>query len=264
MSSILWDKIVFGPIHSRRVGVSLGINIMPISGKVCSFDCIYCECGWNKDGKKNQHIPTLEEIENAIKNRFAELSKEGIIVNSISFTGNGEPTLHKNFPEIIDLTINYRNLYLKDSQISVFTNSTFLHKEEVRNALMKIDNPILKLDAGNNELITLINQPNKSYDIDEVTENMKLFNGNFIIQTLFLKGENNGKNIDNTNQENTNQWIKKVIEVHPREVMAYTLDRETPSNTLKIATYEEIEQITKPLVEAGIKVQINAPKNEQN
>lgn len=258
MSTILWEDITFGPIHSRRVGTSLGINLLPIKGKICSFDCVYCECGWNKDGKQNTKLPDLEDIKKAIETKFKEVNSKNIKVDSISFTGNGEPTIHPNFPEIIDYVIELRNKYLLGAEISVFSNAMHIDKPAIREALQKVENPILKLDAASNNLAYKINQPQGNYDVEKVVANMKLFNGNFIMQTMFLKGETEKGSVDNTIESNVEEWRKIVLELKPRKVMVYSFERETPSKGLIKATVEEMKQISAPLIEEGIVVQINA------
>lgn len=258
MSTILWDDITFGPIHSRRVGTSLGINLMPANGKICSFDCVYCECGWNKDGRKNLVIPSYEQVAAALEKKFKEVHGQGIKVDSISFTGNGEPTLHPDFPKIIDCTIALRDKYLHGAEISVFSNATRIGDAAVREALMKVENPILKLDAAFTDLAKRINQPQGPYDVAEIVENMKLFDGNFIMQTMFLKGVVPAGSVDNTTAENAEAWRKIVLALRPRKVMAYSFERETPSPGLVKATVEEMTAIAAPLMEQGIDVQINA------
>lgn len=256
MSTILFNDIIFGPIKSRRLGNSLGVNLLPRYGKWCSFDCIYCECGWNKDGKADNKLPTKEEVFEAMEAKMEALSQEGTEVNTITFSGNGEPTLHPNFPEIIDFTLRMRDKYFPSAVVSVLSNATQIVKEEVRNALMKVDNPILKLDGATDTFVEKIDRPNKGYTVAQIIENLKHFNGNFILQTMFLRGEVDGETIDCTNPEEVSRWVEMAIGLNPREVMMYTLDRETPAQNLTKVTAAEMEQIAKPLIERGIKVQI--------
>jgi len=256
MSTILWQGIVFGPIHSRRLGSSLGINLLPSSGKVCNFDCIYCECGWNKDGRTTDRLPSFDEIRSQMESALTSLHNSGESIDTITFSGNGEPTLHPDFPEIIDLTISLRDRLFPDSKISVLSNSTTAHREEIRTALMKTDNPIMKIDGGDESLIAQINKPSGSYSRKQVLDALGRFEGNFILQTMFLKGTVDGINIDSTEPENVERWIQTVKELRPREVMIYTIDRETPSESLTKVTVEEMETIAGRLRQEGFTVQV--------
>ena len=256
MATILFNEIVFGPIKSRRLGSSLGVNLLPKFGKWCSFDCIYCECGWNKDGKKDTTLPTKEEVYQALSDRLHQLSQEGTPVDTITFSGNGEPTMHPAFADIIDFTLQLRDKLYPSAKVSVLTNATQLGKHEVRDALQKIDNPILKIDSPIEELVEAINIPNEAYSLSGTIENIKLFNHNFILQTMFLKGTVDGNVIDCTNAEHVQKWRDLVRELAPREVMMYTIDRETPAKDLQKVTLEEMQAIAAPLVAEGFNIQI--------
>ena len=254
--TILFNQIVFGPIKSRRLGNSLGINLMPLNGKFCSFDCIYCECGWNKDGKNDQKLPTKEEVFSEMERRFNELKNEGINIDTITFSGNGEPTTHPEFPAIIDKTIELRDKFFPNAAVSVLTNASRIGNDKVRAALMKVTNPILKIDSGLEEYIRIIDNPQGNYSLADTIDNIRKFNGDFILQTMFLKGTVDGKYIDTTNPEVVSHWVKIALDLKPREIMMYTIDRETPAQELAKVTVAEMEEIAKPLVEAGLKVQI--------
>ncbi len=256
MATILFHHIIFGPIKSRRLGNSLGVNLLPKDGKICSFDCIYCECGWNKDGRADNVIPPKEAVFEQMRSTFGRLHDEGTPVDTITFSGNGEPTLHPDFPEIIDFTLKMRDEYFPKAAVSVLSNATMIWKKEVREALMKVTNPILKIDSGLEEYIRIIDQPVGEYSLEKVIENLRLFEGNFILQTMFLKGVVDGRLIDSTAPESYEPWQKIALDLRPREVMMYTLDRETPAAGLKKVTAEEMEAIAAPLKAAGLKVQI--------
>ncbi len=256
MSTILWQGIVFGPVKSRRLGNSLGVNLMPANGKVCSFDCIYCECGWNKNGKGNQAIPTLEAVKSALTSQLEKHKEEGTAIDTITFSGNGEPTLHPQFPHIIEHTIQERNRLFPNAKVSVLSNATRIGEPAIREALKRVDNPILKIDSALEEWVKLIDNPAAGYSLKKTIENLKLFNGNFVLQTMFLRGEQNGIKFDSTEAVNTEPWIGLVRELKPREVMMYTIDRETPNSSLKKVTVEEMERIAKPLIDDGFFVQI--------
>lgn len=256
MSTILFNEIVFGPIKSRRLGNSLGVNLLPKFGKWCSFDCIYCECGWNKDGKKDTTLPTFQQVEEALSNKLHKLSQEGTAVDTITFSGNGEPTLHPDFAKIIDLTLSLRDKLYPSAKVSVLSNATKIADVTVREALKRVDNPILKIDSPIEQMVNAIDRPNQAYSLKETIENLKLFEGNFILQTMFLKGTVDGVNIDCTNDEHCSKWQDLVRELKPREVMMYTLDRETPAQGLEKVTVQQMEAIAEPLIKEGFKIQI--------
>lgn len=244
-----FEDIVFGPIHSRRLGSSLGVNLLPAHGKLCNFDCVYCECGWNRDGVNDRRLPALAEIEAAMRAKFPVAGH----VDSITFSGNGEPTLHPNFPEVVDLTLRLRDEFLPSAKVSVLSNATMLAKEAVRNALMTVDNPILKLDAPYTEAVRSINRPKGAYEVAELVENLKKFDGNFILQTIFFKNLEAGY----LTEEFLNDWYSIVREVCPREIMVYTIDRETPMKNLGKYSLEEMRIFVEPLLKEGFNVKIS-------
>ena len=247
-----FDEVVFGPIRSRRLGSSLGVNVLPTKGKLCNFDCIYCECGWNKDGVSDKRFPRLAEVEAALEKRLAELAQEDLPVDSITFSGNGEPTINPDFAAIVDATVRLRNKFYPSAKISVLSNATMLDREEVFEALKKVDNPILKIDASSDELIARINKPQGVYSLSKVIARLKSFEGNFVLQTMFLRsGEFNAQEADALTA-----WIEIVRELKPREMMVYTIDRETPDKTLRKYSVEEMQEFVRPLVDDGFNVQI--------
>jgi len=255
MATILFEEIVFGPIKSRRLGISLGINLAPKHGKVCNFDCIYCECGFNKDGKKDNLIPQREEVATAIEETLRNYSGEKI--DTITFSGNGEPTIHPRFPEIIDDTIRLRNIYAPQAKISVLTNGSRIGREGVREALLKIENAIIKIDSAIDQTARLIGRPHYSYSVSDVTKELAPFKGRYVLQTMFLRGEFEGIVIDNTTQQELHAWYGIVAIAEPREIMIYTIDRETPAKNLQKVSVEEMERIAAPLKEKGIKVSVS-------
>lgn len=254
MSTILFDEIVFGPIHSRRLGISLGMNLLPYDGKVCSFDCIYCECGYNKDRRTKSPLPSRENVKLALEDKLQSLEKENIILDVITFAGNGEPTLHPQFADIIDDTIELRNKYVPKAKISVLSNAMHISKENVFNALKKVENNILKLDSAILATVKLIDCPaSPSYSIEKQVELFKRFEGNFILQTMFLRGSHNGKIVDNTTEEEISAWLDVVVETQPKEVMIYTIDRETPEKNLEKVSLEKLNEIAQKVEDLGIK-----------
>jgi len=258
MSTIIFPAPIFGPIHSRRLGVSLGINLLPPDGKLCSFDCIYCECGYNANFKAKQPIPTREEVREALEKRLQDMVENGPKPDVLTFAGNGEPTLHPHFPEIIEDTIELRNKYFPNAKVSVLSNSTLIVKEKVRKALMLVDNNILKLDTISMDYIKEVDRPMGKYSVDKIIENMKKFNGHIIIQTMFMKGLSpNGINVDNTSDDYVLPWLKVVKDLNPQQVMIYTIDRETPDQKLLKATHEELERIADLIKKEGLSVSVS-------
>ena len=246
------EETVFGPIFSRRLGSSLGINLLPVNGKICTFDCIYCECGWNKDGRDDTRLPKAAEVRDALETKLKQLLKDGIPVDSITFSGDGESTINPDFPQIIDDTLALRDQYYPSAKVSVLSNATQVHRPEIFAALCKVDNPIMKIDAPTNDLIEKINKPAPGYDVNRVVEALKQFNGDFILQTMFLKS----KDFDSSSPEVLNGWMDIVRLLNPREVMAYTIDRPTPEEGLQKFTYEKMKAFLDPLIQEGFCVQI--------
>lgn len=247
-----FDEIVFGPIRSRRLGSSLGVNLLPSKGKLCNFDCVYCECGWNKDGRSDGRFPELQDVEAALEEKMSKASSEGIPVDSITFSGNGEPTIHPDFPKVIDITLRLRDRYFPEAKVSVLSNATMIGRKDVAEALMRVDNPILKLDAPTDELIQKINKPAGSYKVADVVENLRRFDGKFVLQTMFLRSPE----FDTVSPEALTAWMDIVRELKPREVMVYTIDRETPDKSLGKYTVEEMTEMVRPLLEEGFDIQI--------
>lgn len=245
---------MFGPIHSRRVGRSLGINLLPREAKVCTFDCVYCECGGLKRGASAHRLPTLDEIREAVQGRFSELAAAGQGIDSISFTGNGEPTLHPDFPAIIDLTLEARDRWFPQAVVSVFSNATRLDRKEIVSALMKVDNPILKIDCALDDMAEVMNRPHKGYSVARTVELMKAFDGNFVMQTMLVKGPV----VDNTTPAALDAWRNIVRELHPREVMLYSVSRDTPVAGIEKVDATALAQAASPLVAEGFNIQINA------
>ena len=254
MSTILFSEIVFGPVHSRRLGTSLGINLLPYDGKLCSFDCIYCECGLNKDFRTKTKLPDRQSVQLALKDKLLSLKNDGVILDVITFAGNGEPTMHPNFDSIIDDTIELRDKYYPNSKISVLSNGMHLDKPRVIDALKKTDNPILKLDSALEKTIRIIDRPNSpSYSVARQVERYKKFGSNFILQTMFIKGEFEGNQIDNTTDEEISAWLELISDLKPREVMIYTIDRETPVKGLEKVSIEVLQKIAEKVERLGIK-----------
>lgn len=255
MSTILFHEIVFGPIHSRRLGSSLGMNLLPYDGKLCSFDCIYCECGYNENFRTKTKLPARENVKAALEDKLIQLQKENTALDVITFAGNGEPTMHPQFAGIIDDTIELRDKYYPDTKISVLSNAMHAGKEKVFNALKKVDNNILKLDSAIPDTVRLIDRPNSpEYSVEKQIELFKRFEGNFIMQTMFLRGSHDGKVVDNTTEKEISAWLEAVRATNPREVMIYTIDRETPEKNLEKVSVEDLKRIGERVKELGIDI----------
>jgi wyosine [tRNA(Phe)-imidazoG37] synthetase (radical SAM superfamily) len=259
MPTFLFDKTIFGPVISRRLGVSLGINLLPNDSKLCSFDCIYCECGWNpKKRDKKAILPTRLRVSTLLREELLKMDKESLNPDVITFAGNGEPTLHPEFAGIIDDTIQIRNELCPDARIAVLSNSTMLHKASVVEALKKVDDNILKLDSGITETILLLDQPVGKFDLRKVINQLKQFEGELIIQTMFIRGKFNGQIIDNTIETELKAWKNLLNEIRPKSVMIYTFARDTPTNDLHKVPVEDLVTIAASVKkELGLNVQVN-------
>lgn len=253
--SVLYDNFIFGPIRSRRLGLSLGINLLPVDCKLCSFNCIYCECGWTLGGQRprfNDKKAVLAMLESVL----GDMVKEGTPPDVLTFAGNGEPTMHPDFEEIVDGVIALRDRLCPNAKVSVLTNATMLHRESVRRALGRVDNPILKLDSAFDKTAQLIDKPLGNYSIAKVVEQMKLFGGECIVQTMFLRGAFEGQRVDNATEEEIAAWLKLVEEIAPRSVMVYTIDRDTPAPNLEKVPIEELRAIAERVRALGIECSV--------
>lgn len=252
MSTVIYPSPIFGPVHSRRLGVSLGINLLPEDGKLCTFDCVYCECGFNKERRPKKGFPSRKEVCEALENKLKEMQSDGVAPDVLTFAGNGEPTIHPQFANIIDDTCRLRDTYFPDAKISVLSNSTQILKPQVFEALKKVDNNILKLDTVDMDYISRVDRPTGHYDLNGLIERMKEFKGKCIIQTMFMKGSVDGKEVDNTSDAFVMPWLEIVKEIAPSQVMIYTIDRETPAHGLEKATHEELDRIVSLLQKEGL------------
>ena len=251
---MLFNEIAYGPIHSRRLGTSLGMEIMPLEHKLCTFNCVYCECGWNTP-VSHPKLPTREEVKAALEAKL----QEGIQLDVITFSGNGEPTLHPDFLGIIEDTCALRDKYCPEAKVSVLSNSTQLGRSDVVQALRLCDNRILKLDAATDEMMHRIDLPvNEQLDVATLVRWLGQFNGDFILQTCFLRGEHNGQTIDNTTSEQLDAWYRAVETLRPKQIMMYVIDRKTPEEHLEKIPREEMERIAAPLIAKGYDVIISA------
>ncbi len=250
---MLFTDIIYGPVRSRRLGISLGVNLLPLHSKLCNFDCIYCECGWNENNRTEKpRFNSREDIRTALEVTLAKMQSEGALPDVITFAGNGEPTIHPEFEDIIDDTIALRNRFAPQAKVSVLSNATQLHREDVCRALHKVDNPILKLDSAIDATAHLINKPCGNYSVEEVVKNMAKFGREFVLQTMFLRGEYNGEKVDNTTEREFLAWAAVVESLRPRSVMVYSIDRATPCQTIEKVSREELDKIADRVRALGI------------
>ena len=282
MSTVIYPSPIFGPIHSRRLGISLGINLQPADGKVCSFDCIYCECGFNSDHRPTLSRPSRQLVAQKLEEQLQKMVADKQLPDVLTFAGNGEPTSHPHFAEIIDDTIRLRDQYCPQAKVCVLSNATMTHRPQVHDALMRVDDNILKLDTVNPDYIRLVDRPVGHYDVRQIIDNLKAFHGHVIIQTMFMRGTFNvptssarfdlqvkewsmvngqwsmvnGQwsmvNVDNTGEAFVGPWLEAVKEIQPQQVMVYTIDRETPAHGLLKATHEQLDAIRDRVIALGI------------
>lgn len=252
----LYDNIIFGPVRSRRLGLSLGVNLLPIESKLCSFDCIYCECGWNADHPGRKRFNSREDVRTMLREVLTRMVGEGTPPDVITFAGNGEPTMHPDFEGVIDDTLALRDELCPTAKVSVLSNATQIHREDVRRALLRVDNNILKLDSAFDATVELVNKPQGAYTVAGTVELLKLFEGNLIVQTMFLRGEYQGHLIDNTTEEEVSAWLELIKDISPKRVMVYSLDRDTPCQTLEKVSREELMQIAERVQALGIECSV--------
>jgi wyosine [tRNA(Phe)-imidazoG37] synthetase (radical SAM superfamily) len=257
--TFLFDEIVFGPVKSRRLGVSLGINLLPVDRKVCNFDCIYCECGWTLKGVKGgEKLPSRKDVYAALEKKLSQMKEKGEAPDVITYAGNGEPTMHPEFPGIIDDSIELRNKYFPEARIAVLSNATAITKPSIKAALLKVDQNILKIDSASDETIRIHNQPKMDLKAEDLIRNLEKLEGRLIVQTLFLRGNYKGRKVDNTTPEEIEAWLKAIERIRPAEVMIYTISRDTPAGAdLEKVPVTELKRIASLVNKLGIKTQVS-------
>lgn len=257
MPTFLFPDVLIGPIRSRRFGNSLGINLLPTQTKFCNFDCVYCECGWSDSAKLHSfELPNRELVKKRLEKKLQQVNEQKEIIDSITFAGNGEPTIHPDFANIVEDTLDLRNKYIPNANVTVLTNATSVHKEKVFKALLKTDLPILKLDAGSEKMFQRIDQPAGKITLEKLTERLQKFNGNCVIQTLFLRGTHQNQMLDNTAKEEVQLWIQRLQKIKPQLVMIYSVDRDAPINSLEKISANELEQIAQEVKKAGLTAKV--------
>ncbi len=255
---LLFDEIIYGPVHSRRLGVSLGVNLFPSDGKLCTFNCVYCECGFNEDRRPHSRMPRREEVREQLTRKLDTMRAEGLLPDVITFAGNGEPTLHPDFAGIIDDTIAIRDQHCPSAKIAVLSNSTMLDRKDVFQALCRIEDNIMKLDSVLDARIRQIDNPTQpGFYFEKLLKNLCRFEGNVIIQTMFLRGERDGVSLDNTTEEEIAGWLNALKQIRPRQVMIYTIDRETPLKSLRKVSPEDLDAIAERARREGFDVTVS-------
>jgi wyosine [tRNA(Phe)-imidazoG37] synthetase (radical SAM superfamily) len=258
MATFLFDRVVFGPVSSRRLGVSLGINLLPTGSKWCTFNCIYCECGWTRPGPYSREgFPPRDLVRNELEKKLTSMSERGEKPDTITFAGNGEPTLHPAFSEIIDDTLVLRDRIAPDARVAVLSNGTMLENPSVFNALEKVDQNILKIDSAREETFRMLNQPPEGFTLRRLIENISRYRGEFVLQTLFVRGSFRGKKVDNASNGEVQEWLGLVDRLRPEMVMIYTIARDTPSQGLHKVGAGELENIASRVRELGIPLQVS-------
>lgn len=257
MSTFLFESTIFGPVKSRRLGASLGINLLPNSRKVCNFNCIYCECGWNPEKPANEPLPTLLQVSEQLVQKLEYMKSAGEPLDVITFAGNGEPTMHPQFAEIIDNTIELRNRYFPNVKIAVLSNATLVHKPAIFEALKKIEQNILKLDSAIEETCRILNKPTGYFNLKETISHLARFEGRMILQTMFVKGIYNKTAIDNTLPTELEAWYQAIEEIRPSQVMIYTIARDTPTDGLQKIDLTTLKKIAQTVTGMGYSVSIS-------
>ena len=252
MSTVIYPSPIFGPVQSRRLGVSLGINLLPSDGKVCSFDCIYCECGYNANHRAHTNLPTAEEVRQALEKRLEEMKEQGPTPDVLTFAGNGEPTLHPDFAQIAGEVAALRDKYFPQAKMSLLSNATRIHRKEVREALLHFDNILMKLDTVSETYIRKVDRPCGHYSVEEQVKWLTEMHGRITIQTMFMKGTHENEDVNNCKEEFIVPWLETLGRIRPKMVMIYTIDRETPSPMLEKASHKELDDIGERVRQLGI------------
>lgn len=243
----LQSLIIYGPVRSRRLGNSLGINILPVNGKLCNFNCVYCQYGsthgtWEKllqsDSWPSKEI-VLSELENSLRSRESA-------PDYLTLAGNGEPTIHPQFPELVDGIIELRDRYTPGSKTAILSNASLLLSPAVKRALMKLDAKILKLDCGNEMLFLKYNRPIMHVNFDALLQELKDLK-DITIQTLFTGGEHG-----NVGQASLGPWLQRIKEISPAMVQIYSLDRDCEDRTLIPVSKDKLIDIQQQLRKLGV------------
>jgi wyosine [tRNA(Phe)-imidazoG37] synthetase (radical SAM superfamily) len=257
MGTFLFSRIIFGPVYSRRLGISLGINLLPQGCKVCTFNCAYCECGFTEPKPDYKDYPHADLVLDSLEQKLRHMMEENSELDSITFAGNGEPTMHPEFSHIISEAAKLRNLYFPHARLAVLSNSTMITDPEIAKALGMADLCMLKLDVGSEEAFRMLNNPMIPVSLDQITESLEHFPGKYIVQSMFVKGNIGGRPIDNSTGAEFDAWLGRIRKLSPEFVMVYSLARSTPVEGLEKIDDEALERIaTKVHQETGLRVEV--------
>jgi wyosine [tRNA(Phe)-imidazoG37] synthetase (radical SAM superfamily) len=256
MATFLFDSIIFGPVWSRRLGESLGINLLPANRKVCNFNCLYCECGLTPVNNKTIEFPPAEEVRIMLRQKLQEMARQSAYLDSITFAGNGEPTLHPDFPMILDNAVILRNQYFPNATLAVLSNATRIGDPHIGKALQQADLNILKLDSALEDTWIKINCPKGRISLEKILLQMQQFKGKMIIQTLFFRGYYQGARIDNTTETELKAWLEVLKSLRPESVMIYSIARDTAVPGLERIQPDELVRIAGRVGEIGIMAQV--------
>jgi wyosine [tRNA(Phe)-imidazoG37] synthetase (radical SAM superfamily) len=246
----LQEGIIYGPINSRRLGRSLGINLLPTTFKLCPFNCIYCQYGWTEAhtddaSKYGDDLPSTGQVKEKLEGWLKKDQK----VSYITFSGNGEPCLHPKFDKMVQIASKLRDKYVPQARLAVLSNSTCLAKNSVLEGLKKLDVRIMKLDCGSEETFREVNRPHQNVKYEEVIQGLRDLD-HIIIQSVFMDGETN--NIEN---EDIEKWIEQLNYIRPTEVQIYSIDRPSADQALRLVEKGRLEEIAQKAARVlGIKV----------
>lgn len=257
MSTFLFDSTIFGPVHSRRLGISLGINLLPNDRKLCSFDCLYCECGFGRRGDSKAVLPSRDDVRQQLEAKLQSMVRDGQLPDVLTFAGNGEPTLHRDFAGIIDDTIALRDQYAPRAKVCVLSNASQLHRADVVQALQRVDDNILKLDAGTEEMAIALDRPNYRYSLEHTAQQIAQFGANLIVQTMFVRWQVDGQTMDNSTAECVDSWLKVIERIAPPALMIYTIARDTPLEVMQKISPERLDAIAAMARQIVKKVQVS-------
>lgn len=246
----LQSGILYGPVNSRRLGKSLGINLMPGAYKLCSFNCVYCHYGWTKKqtvdfGKYARDLPAMDEVVKSVVNAL----KSTLEFNFLTFSGNGEPTLYPQFAELVEEVVSLRDRYRSEVKIALLSNSTGLAQEKVLHSLSRLDYPVLKLDGGTEEKFNAINRPAREVNFSGIIDSLCSAK-DFYVQTVMIEGDPS-----NVREDDLQAYFQKISLIQPKEVHIYSIDRPVPNRDISLVSKERLEEISaRGMKETGVRI----------
>jgi wyosine [tRNA(Phe)-imidazoG37] synthetase (radical SAM superfamily) len=232
----LKEGIIYGPVNSRRLGRSVGINLLPVRGKVCSFDCIYCQYGHTRVKTLDpgpEGFPTFGEVILAAETAL----KSAPDFDSFTFSGNGEPTLHPQWPEIVEAVRQLRDRHRPGVRLSLLSNSSTAVRPQVQATLLRLDAPIMKLDAGDDVTLAAINRPVNGIRVKSILDGLAGVPG-LIIQSVMLEGV-----VTNSAGNAFENWLGALAMLRPLQVQVYSTDRPVPVAGVERVRPERLQEI---------------------